>query len=124
MSIKSGQRYKITNEQTKLVVDLSGADNKSIIGWNYHGGENQQVITFSISKLGTHNHDTPKWIPEEQDDGQWTIQSVTQKYLGFEKVRTMEHLLSALDKPQSWEIEILDSDDPAKTNVKYVLEPI
>lgn len=124
MSIKSGQRYKITNEQTKLVVDLSGADNKSIIGWNYHGGENQQVITFSISKLGTHNHDTLKWIPEEQDDGQWTIQSVTQKYLGFEKVPENGTPLVGLDKPQSWEIEILDSDDPAKTNVKYVLEPI
>lgn len=124
MSIKSGQRYKITNEQTKLVVDLSGADNKSIIGWNYHGGENQQVITFSISKLGTHNHDTLKWIPEEQDDGQWTIQSVTQKYLGFEKVLDNGTPLVGLDKPQSWEIEILDSDDPAKTNVKCVLEPI
>ena len=121
MSIKSGQRYKITNEQTKLVVDLSAADNKSIIGWNYHGGENQQVMTFDILKLGTHNRDTFKWIPEEQDDGQWTIQSVTaQKYLGFEKAPDDGTPLVGLDNPQTWEIEILDCDDPVKTNVKYV----
>ncbi|KAN0132303.1 carbohydrate-binding module family 13 protein [Lactarius tabidus] len=91
MSIKSGQRYKITNEQANLVVDLSGQDNKSIIGWESHGGENQQ------------------WILKKQDNGQWTIQSVrAQKYLGFENSPGNGTPLVGLDKPQTWDIEILD----------------
>ena len=63
MSIKSGQRYKITNEASELVVDQSGqryaitneesglvtgpspngANYKSVIGWDFHGRDNQQV---------------------------------------------------------------------------------
>ncbi|KAI9448743.1 hypothetical protein BJY52DRAFT_1127295 [Lactarius psammicola] len=48
MSINSGQCYKITNEHTKLVVDLHGANNKSIIGHDFHGGENQQVVVTTL----------------------------------------------------------------------------
>jgi hypothetical protein len=61
MSIKSGQRYKITNEENGLVFDLcgqrysitneesglvferSGGRNKSVIGQNFHGLDNQQA---------------------------------------------------------------------------------
>ena len=61
MSIISGQRYKITNEENGLVFDLagqrysitnedkglifeqSGGRSKSIIGQNFHGLDNQQV---------------------------------------------------------------------------------
>ncbi|KAN0133559.1 carbohydrate-binding module family 13 protein [Lactarius tabidus] len=101
MSIKSGQRYKITNSQAKLVVDLSGQNNKSIIGWKSHGGENQQ------------------WILKKQDNGQWTIQSVRgQKYLGFEKIPGNGTPLVGLGKLQTWDIEILNCDDPAKISVK------
>jgi hypothetical protein len=125
MSIKSGQRYKITNEQAKLVVDLSGQNNKSIIGWKSHGGENQQVITFNINISMTctsHNHDMLKWILKKQDNGQWTIQSVRgQKYLGFEKIPGNGTSLVGLGKLQTWDIEILNCDDPAKISVKYVL---
>lgn len=93
MSIKSGQRYKITNEKTKLVVDLSGENDKSIIGWKSHGGKNQQ------------------WITEEQDDGQWTIRSVrAQKYLGFEGTPDNGTRLVGLAKPQLWDIEIPTGD--------------
>ncbi|KAI9439145.1 hypothetical protein H4582DRAFT_2128654 [Lactarius indigo] len=35
-TIKSGQRYKITNEENGLVPDLSGADHKSILRWDFH----------------------------------------------------------------------------------------
>ncbi|KAH9069661.1 carbohydrate-binding module family 13 protein [Lactarius deliciosus] len=69
MSIKSGQRYKITNEQHKLVMDLFAADHKSVLGHTFHGGENQL------------------WITEKHVNGQWTIRSVEhQKYLGVETI--------------------------------------
>jgi len=90
MSIKSGQRYKITNEENGLVFDLSSGNGKSILGWDFHGGENQ------------------KWITERQDDGQWTIQSVQrQTYLGFENTPKDGTHLDGLDKPQLWDIEVL-----------------
>ncbi|KAF8257422.1 ricin B lectin domain-containing protein [Lactarius quietus] len=104
MSIKSGQRYKITNEQAQLVVDLSGADSKSIIGWTSHGGENQQ------------------WITEEQYDGQWTIRSVAlQKYIALANTPKDGTALVALDEPQLWDIKIVDNGNYAKTSVKFCI---
>ncbi|KAH9041089.1 hypothetical protein EDB85DRAFT_1924198 [Lactarius pseudohatsudake] len=101
-SIKSGQRYKIVNEQNKLVVDLSRADNKSIIGCDFNGGENQQ------------------WVIEKQVNGQWTIQSVAtggyQKYLCVERTPDNGTYLVGLDQPQSWDIEI--QPDPTRPSVK------
>ncbi|KAF8261982.1 hypothetical protein EI94DRAFT_1744743 [Lactarius quietus] len=117
MSIKSGQRYSITNEESGLVIDLSkylykvtngenglvfeptGGINKSIIGWDFHGKDNQQ------------------WITEKQDDGQWTIRSVRhQKYVGFDTIPDNGTVVVGLDKPQLWDIEILseseDHDNP------------
>lgn len=94
MSIKSGQRYKIINEQNKLVIDLSRANNKSIIGNDFQGGENQQ------------------WVVEKQVNGQWTIQSVAaagkcQKFLCVERTPDNGTHLVGLDRPQFWDIEIL-----------------
>ncbi|KAH9162660.1 hypothetical protein EDB89DRAFT_1860678 [Lactarius sanguifluus] len=104
MSIKSGQRYKIANEQTKLVVDLSGVNNKSVLGYNFHGGANQQ------------------WIIERQVNDQYTIRSVGHhKYLGVEKTPGNGTHLVGLDKPQFWDIEIQpDSKDATKLSAKYV----
>jgi hypothetical protein len=42
-AINSGRRYKIMNVATGFVIDLSGVDNRSIIGWYSHGGDNQKV---------------------------------------------------------------------------------
>lgn len=123
MSIKSGQRYKITNKLTRLVIDLSGGDNKSIIGFKFHGGENQLVTAFTIFiTCASYNHGTLQWITEEQDDGLWTIQSVSaQTYIGFENDLEDGTHLVALDKPQLWDIETLKCDHPNKINIKYVL---
>ena len=41
--IQSGRVYKIINAQAGNCVDLSGADNISVIGYDYHGGDNQKV---------------------------------------------------------------------------------
>ncbi|KAH9069660.1 hypothetical protein EDB83DRAFT_445396 [Lactarius deliciosus] len=108
MSIKSGQRYKITNGQHELVIDLSAADHKSVLGHTFHGGENQL------------------WITEKHVNGQWTIRSVEhQKYLGVETSTSNNRThIVGLDQPQFWDIEVLaDSKDSTSTNpsVKYVL---
>ena len=49
MSIESGTRYTITNEESGLALDLYESWDNSIIGSGFHGGENQQVIAFAIS---------------------------------------------------------------------------
>ena len=49
MSINSGRRYKITNEENGLSVDLFESYDNSIIGSDLHGAENQQVTNVVIS---------------------------------------------------------------------------
>ena len=49
MSIESGKRYTITNEESGLALDLYESYDNSIIGSGFHGGENQQVTAFAIS---------------------------------------------------------------------------
>ncbi|KAH9030989.1 carbohydrate-binding module family 13 protein [Lactarius pseudohatsudake] len=95
MSIQSGRRYKIINKASRLVVDLSGADNRSILGYDYHGGGNQQ------------------WIIDRQDNDQWTIRSAEHhKYLGVVSTPRDGIQLVGVDEPQSWNIEILGEAGP------------
>jgi hypothetical protein len=53
MLIKSGRRYKITNAEAGFVVDLSGFDNRSIIGWHDHGKDNQKVRAACFFNIRT-----------------------------------------------------------------------
>jgi len=101
--IESGQRYKITNEGNGMVFDLSGSDGRSILGWAFHGGGNQQ------------------WILDRQGDGQWTIRSVNgQRYLGFEGTPKDGTAAVGLDRPRLWDIEVLeDSEDHDYPRVKF-----
>ncbi|KXN92490.1 hypothetical protein AN958_07437 [Leucoagaricus sp. SymC.cos] len=56
--IQPGRRYRLTNvKTTDNVLDLSGADNRSLIGYAWNGGDNQ------------------KWLFERNNDG-WTIRNV------------------------------------------------
>ncbi|EGN97615.1 carbohydrate-binding module family 13 protein [Serpula lacrymans var. lacrymans S7.3] len=67
-SIRSGQIYKCTNVKGGTTMDLSGGDNKSIIGYGFHSGPNQA------------------WIFDQASDNGWTIKSVgSGKYLGIEE---------------------------------------
>ena len=43
VDVQSGGVYKLINAQAGNCVDLSGGDNTSVIGFDYHGGENQKV---------------------------------------------------------------------------------
>jgi len=118
--IKPGQRYRIANEENGLVIDLAGHKitegengmvweggrmNKSIVGWHFHGEDNQQ------------------WITEQQDDGQWTIRSINhQKYVAFENAPDNGTALVGVDKPQLWDIEFLpESEDHDNPRVKFWL---
>jgi len=66
MSIISGQTYSLINKKAHNAMDLSGGDNKSVIGYDFHGGDNQ------------------KW-KLEQVGSQWALQNVaTGNYLTVE----------------------------------------
>jgi hypothetical protein len=45
-TIEEGKTYKLVNAKGGTCIDLSGTDNNSIIGYNYHGGGNQRVGEF------------------------------------------------------------------------------
>jgi len=84
--VTSGTTYKITNVKSGTVVDLSGEDNKSIIGYPYHGGKNQQW-TFN-------------WTGKS-----WTIHSASSnQYLGVEGTPTDGTRLVAVNDPFEWHI--------------------
>ena len=46
---QSGGIYKIINAKAGNCIDLSAGDNESLIGFEYHGGDNQKVRTLSSS---------------------------------------------------------------------------
>lgn len=42
-----GGVYRFVNAKAKNVMDLSGGDGQSIIGYDWHGGDNQKVRSFT-----------------------------------------------------------------------------
>lgn len=88
----SGQVYKLTNVLGGTVVDLSGGDNKSIIGYSDHNGPNQ------------------RWKFTHQHQG-WTLKSAgSDLFLGIESPAADGVRVVATQQPTFWEIE-KDSDD-------------
>ncbi|KAF5345652.1 hypothetical protein D9756_011244 [Leucocoprinus leucothites] len=69
--IQSGHVYRLTNVgNTSCVLDLSGADNRSVIGYSDHGGQNQ------------------RWMLDRTSDG-WTIRNLgSGTYAGVENYST------------------------------------
>lgn len=49
--IVAGGIYKLINAKAGNALDLSGGDNKSIIGYDYHDGDNQKVRMPILSIL-------------------------------------------------------------------------
>ncbi|EIM84727.1 ricin B-like lectin [Stereum hirsutum FP-91666 SS1] len=85
--IQSGQVYTLVNAMSGTALDLSGGDNTSIIGFNFHGGGNQ------------------KWMFEQTSQGPWTIRSLeTGKYLNIEGPPSDGAKVVAIDNPQNWDI--------------------
>ncbi|KAF7986846.1 hypothetical protein HWV62_12560 [Athelia sp. TMB] len=88
MMLASGTSYKITNVKGGTVLDLSGGDNKSIIGYSDHDGSNQ------------------RWIFTHQRNG-WTLQSVgTGLYLGIDGApRDGAPVIATQGPTTHWEID-------------------
>jgi len=109
-SIKAGWPYRITNVEAGYLVDLAGADNRSIIGWPAHGGDNQ------------------KWWVEPYYRGDlqclWTIRSVTTgKYLGFQGVPSNGAYIVAVDNGQPWALYSPDVMDSTKFGIRLAGTP-
>ncbi|KIY67247.1 carbohydrate-binding module family 13 protein [Cylindrobasidium torrendii FP15055 ss-10] len=61
MSLTSGNAYHILNLKAGTAVDLSGADNKSIIGYPEHDGANQQwIVEWDENAWTLHNVRSPE----------------------------------------------------------------
>ena len=63
---ETGQPYVIINKKSGTVIDLSGEDNQSIIGYNYHGGDNQKVwpsVTLPILHPSDLNFSAVGFVP-------------------------------------------------------------
>jgi hypothetical protein len=43
--VKNGGIYKFVNRKSGTVIDFSGTDQRSVLGWNTHTGENQKVAS-------------------------------------------------------------------------------
>jgi len=85
--IQSGGLYKFINAKGGTVIDLSGGDNRSIIGYPETGGPNQA------------------WVFEQTSDGPWTIRSVSSgKFLGVEGNYCDGVQVVAVDSPFRWDI--------------------
>ena len=78
--LRPGRPYVIINKKSGTALCLSGSDHMSIIGYNYHGGENQKVrlsaappISRSVRLISTFL----QWILLPHGDDIWTIRGVS-----------------------------------------------
>ncbi|KZT30065.1 carbohydrate-binding module family 13 protein [Neolentinus lepideus HHB14362 ss-1] len=97
--VQSGATYKIVNAKAGNVMDLSGGDDKSIIGYDFHDGVNQ------------------KWVIEQQGDGAWTFRSAgSGQYIAIEGVAQDGAPLVVQNEPFQWDVWP-DEDDPSTFRV-------
>ncbi|KDQ49765.1 carbohydrate-binding module family 13 protein [Jaapia argillacea MUCL 33604] len=86
VQIQSGQVYDISNVLGGTSLDLSGGDNRSIIGYGFHGGPNQ------------------KWFVERLNSG-WTFRSLgSGSYIGIQGPPQDGTPLVATQEPTEWDI--------------------
>ncbi|CAL1702567.1 unnamed protein product [Somion occarium] len=86
MSIEEGHKYRLVNAKSGTTLDLSGGDNKSLIGYDWHGGENQ------------------KWILERQGSG-WTFKNAASGlYFSVEGNAEDGSPVTASENPTQWDI--------------------
>ncbi|PIL34509.1 hypothetical protein GSI_03286 [Ganoderma sinense ZZ0214-1] len=87
-----GRTYKLVNAKAGNVLDLSGSDNRSLIGYGWHGGHNQQW----------HLH---------HEDGGWVLRNrETGRYLGIEGEARDGTPVIAVEEPFRWHI-VADEED-------------
>jgi len=93
--LESGAVYKLVNGKAGNVVDLSGGDNRSVIGYDWHGGDNQ------------------KWRFERLRDGPgWVIQNVgTGLFLSIDQSARDDVRVVGSNDPTQWDVRN-DEQDP------------
>jgi len=86
MTIQAGYTYILINAKSGTVLDLSGTDGHSILGWNRHNGDNQKWT------LGKHGN-------------QWTLKNVgTGKFLGLGGPAENDTQVRGVDEEFAWDI--------------------
>ncbi|PFH47536.1 carbohydrate-binding module family 13 protein [Amanita thiersii Skay4041] len=92
--LRSGAVYRIVNAKSGTALDLSGTDERSIIGWPKHDGDNQ------------------KWHVEE-NNGLYSLRNVRYgKYVGLESTHLKDAIKAiATENKFDWEVK-QDEDDP------------
>jgi len=66
MSVTAGQTYYLINKQASNALDLSAADNTSVIGYGLHDGDNQKWrLAYSGSGWTLQNSSTGSWLTIE-----------------------------------------------------------
>ncbi|KAF9559357.1 carbohydrate-binding module family 13 protein [Agrocybe pediades] len=69
LNIASGNSYVIVNTQSQTVMDLSGNDSVSVIGYPRHGGPNQQwELIFAQNGWHIKSVSSGKYLRHEGDD--------------------------------------------------------
>ncbi|KAH8823359.1 hypothetical protein DL96DRAFT_1617353 [Flagelloscypha sp. PMI_526] len=77
-SVKPG-KYTILNCETETFLDLSGYDNRAILGFPYHGWENQQWdieplgAGFSIRSVHSRDYLTLDYLAPGKDSQNWAL---------------------------------------------------
>ncbi|KAG6898604.1 hypothetical protein C0993_005714 [Termitomyces sp. T159_Od127] len=93
MTIEAGNTYILVNAKSGTVLDLSGTDGYSVLGWNQHGGDNQK---WELS------HENNQWVFRNVGSG---------KYLGIaEGEISNNHPVHGVNDPVQWDI-FPDHDD-------------
>lgn len=110
----SGHYYVIINKKSGTAFDLSGQDQKSIIGFTVHRGDNQKVrcaaTPRSLSDIVDLISISPQWKFTQFDDG-WTIQNkYNGKYLDIEVPNSPGNGVSVV---------AIDTQNPRKWYVIY-----
>ncbi|KAI0315946.1 carbohydrate-binding module family 13 protein [Amylostereum chailletii] len=99
--VQSGNAYTLVNVKGGTAVDLSGGDDTSVIGYGFHGGENQQ------------------WVFEERDGGYAIRNKRAGKYLAVDGSADNGSRIVAVstENPQIWEVRP-DENDSVRIFVK------
>ncbi|KAG5647506.1 hypothetical protein DXG03_009443 [Asterophora parasitica] len=94
MGIEHGNNYILQNGKSGTVLDLSGSDGYSILGWEGHSGDNQ------------------RWTLENHDN-RWVFRNVgTGRYLGYNPDDLRDDApVFAVDEPVAWDIWPDEGDD-------------
>ena len=124
MSLEEGI-YTITNVKSGTALDLSGGDNRSIIGFDFHGQGNQQVsnsLNQDDRRLQTsYRNFILQWSIQKKDCG-YTIRGLsTGKFLSYEGSNLRDAVkVIAADGEKIWEIYADNKNPSAYRYVAFV----